>query len=73
MQGVLGHPQNQEKRRGIYTAIVKKAIEGEKRKQFVKFHREEWKKYAKEKTLRHPAQMLIYRLSSKGEKGGANE
>lgn len=69
LQAILAHPQNKEKERGVYTAVVKKRVEGERKKQWIKYHKGEQKIITKHKAMKHTCQVLFYRLKDEsGEK-----
>ena len=49
----------------MYQAIVKKKEEGEKKRQWIKYHHQEWKVISKKKALSYPSQILFYKLKTK--------
>lgn len=63
----MAHPQNEVRERGVYQAIVKKKVPGEKKRQWVKYHKREQKIVSESKALRHPAQLLFYQLLPQGK------
>ena len=46
----------------MYTPIVKKKVEGESKKQWVKFHKDERKIITRQHAYKHTCQMLIFAL-----------
>jgi hypothetical protein len=63
LAAIMAHPQNEVREKGVYQAIVKKKVEGEKKRQWVKFHKKEQKIVSESKALKHPAHILFYQLS----------
>ena len=62
LTAMVAHPQNTDPVKGMYQAIVRRTIDGEK--QWVKFHFGEWKVVKDKKAFAHPAQILFYELVS---------
>jgi uncharacterized UBP type Zn finger protein len=62
LQAMIAHPKNTVREGGMYTAIVKKKVEGQSKRQWIKYHKNEQKTITREHAYKHPCQMLIYAL-----------
>ena len=69
LTGIMSHKPTTKKAESMYTAVVKKRVDGQKEKQWLTFSKEKMSKITEEEALtEYPAQVLFFTLLEQKER-----